>query len=1725
MSEYEMMQISRPHVANVAKCCFCVPLLCLFAAVTYGQGTSPILGFQAGQPYASGGIDSVSMNNGNVMVRLPLASLPPGRGGLSAGIALMYQSKTAESVSGVLTSTTQSGDPITYDVKTLGNFLSSAWQYQYKYSFNFISRRNGYSTETEPKCPYPEAAYDLKFQIAFPDGSTHVFRPVGFTDYLNDGFFNVTPDGYGWNCAVPVGHPAQYTLITSQKMVYYSIDGTYMRLEVEHDNDQNFDNNPWTLFFPDGGRVTGGNAPQRIYDRNNNFVEIQDITYNTHPAKRIVDQFNRELILEFDSATNQDFIRQRGFNNEEIVWTVKWKDVSFNKNYLMSDDINFPFPPQPVNISGRMVDQIILPSQAGTLAYTFRYNAASENPPPDANGWGELGTITLPSGAKIDYHYQLDGQDNIFAETVVNNSPTHKDLTYLQEYDGTSTSVTETWQYSFSGVIGGSGSIIAPDGGISTESFDGLSTNLRARDGWNIGISLQSDYPDGSKVERYWRPNTPSGSRDINPFVKTSFTSIKNAAGQYALTAIKDYNYDKNGNVTRVAEYDWVPYSSIARDANGRPTGAIPVTAQLKRITTNTHFNQTLDASNTSFDANAYIATTSPRLRNALASTEVSNASQPLSRTEMTYDNVFTTGNLTEQKNWDSQKGAYSNPLIPSNSISITNEFNPNVSGQLTRTTNARGFATEYTYGLVSGFSDLYPTETRVAAGTAVQRKETRDYDFQTGLVTQVTDVDNNVVTSTAYDVFGRPTLVKAAVDKPEETRTVTEYSDVNRRVIVRADLISAGDGKLVSVQHYDQLGRVRLMRRLEDAAQSATDETLGVKVQTRYRYSGSNSFQLASNPYRASTSGGASGESTMGWTRTKLDNGERNVETQTFAGSGLPAPWGTNTSSMGTVTAVYDANFITTTDQAGRAKKSGRDALDRVTAVYENPGASEVLSSYDYDALGNLVTVVQDAQTRSFAYSSLSRLTSATNPEVCHQQSSVCTPTAVTYDYYEDGSLKNKTDARGIITHFDYDALNRVTSKTYQNDPAGTPSVSYYYDSQDLPTTAGVPTLDRGSSSGRLVAVLYGGAQSITGSYRGYDALGRVKRSIQVTNDGVANQTYNFANYDYDRAGNLKSQTYPSGRVVVTEYDNAGRIAGVKNDATGFYYAGASPTDPNRFQYSAHGEVKDMRLGNTLWEHTNFNSRLQTAEIGLGTTQGGNDRLQLSYDYGTTNNNGNLNSQTITVPTIGQATGFTTTQSYTYDVFNRLETANENGGTSWKQKFTYDRFGNRRIDTNSANTSSDLIGPNPVLSEANNRIVAQAGEQYQYDDTGSLTRGRDGQTYVFDAENKMTSFNGGPSQGGASYTYDGEGKRVKKVFGTTTTVFVYDIAGQLIAEYTNAQAENNGTRYLTADQLDSPRVITDSNGAVKARHDYHPFGEEIGLRGGRTSQNGYVNDKVTQKFTRKERDSETGLDYFGERYYASAQGRFTSVDPLMASARTPDPQSFNRFVFVLNNPLRYVDPDGMDAWDQLTKKEKKIITPKITLAKGQTVRQAFNQMATVRDAKGKIDQQATADKVTTIKNFIDSAGGHTNSAVWQQIKTVNSIDMGRNPTDPSKPEGRVTVTVADKEQFKKVLGDNGYAVNRDYEIFAKHDNDSLRQITQTSFDPGLHFVNDDSSNLNKFFVHWDRRSVAFRQGSSKYWTRLGEQKDAADTHENPYTPSELRQELKKNGTVPRGEP
>ncbi len=320
---------------------------------------------------------------------------------------------------------------------------------------------------------------------------------------------------------------------------------------------------------------------------------------------------------------------------------------------------------------------------------------------------------------------------------------------------------------------------------------------------------------------------------------------------------------------------------------------------------------------------------------------------------------------------------------------------------------------------------------------------------------------------------------------------------------------------------------------------------------------------------------------------------------------------------------------------------------------------------------------------------------------------------------------------------------------------------------------------------------------------------------------------------------------------------------------------------------------MTSLALGNLLTESTAYNNRLQPTSITVGPL------VSLGYAYGTSNNNGNVQSQTITAP------GLSLTQSYGYDWLNRLTGMNETSG--WSETFSYDPYGNR---TGGSSSSAYMPLQIPTINAQTNKISAA---NHSYDAVGNLTQGlgADGlvKTYTYDADNRLMTFNGSA----ATYSYDGDGRRVKKVVGSATTVFVYDARGQMVAEYSNqAPPTSGGTSYVTADHLGSTRLVTDSTGTVIARHDYAPFGEEItSVIGGRGGVTGYgVDEGLRQKFTGKERDSESGLDYYLAKYYGSNMGRFMSPDD-GTEHDSANPQSLNRYTYVHNNPLRFIDPYG----------------------------------------------------------------------------------------------------------------------------------------------------------------------------------------------------------------------
>jgi RHS repeat-associated protein len=298
-----------------------------------------------------------------------------------------------------------------------------------------------------------------------------------------------------------------------------------------------------------------------------------------------------------------------------------------------------------------------------------------------------------------------------------------------------------------------------------------------------------------------------------------------------------------------------------------------------------------------------------------------------------------------------------------------------------------------------------------------------------------------------------------------------------------------------------------------------------------------------------------------------------------------------------------------------------------------------------------------------------------------------------------------------------------------------------------------------------------------------------------------------------------------------------------------------------------------------------------------------------------------------------------TRNQTFTYDALNRLASA-RNAGTDcsvtvlgglktfWGNNYTYDAWGNL-IGKSLLQTPAPpaCAGENlSVTADGHNRIHATGGADYQYDAAGNMTFNATPptQTYTYDQENRLTG------AAGYTYTYDGDGNRVIKSNGSTGTLYWYmtpgivgesDLSGNMSDEYVFfngervARKSTNGVFYYFSDHLKTASVVTDSLGNIKSESDFYPWGGELQF---------VNNDSNHYKFTGKERDSETQLDYFGARYYSNGLGRWISADWSATPVPVPyadltNPQTLNLYRYP-SNPETYADPDGHCDWCQKLK-------------------------------------------------------------------------------------------------------------------------------------------------------------------------------------------------------------
>jgi RHS repeat-associated protein len=262
----------------------------------------------------------------------------------------------------------------------------------------------------------------------------------------------------------------------------------------------------------------------------------------------------------------------------------------------------------------------------------------------------------------------------------------------------------------------------------------------------------------------------------------------------------------------------------------------------------------------------------------------------------------------------------------------------------------------------------------------------------------------------------------------------------------------------------------------------------------------------------------------------------------------------------------------------------------------------------------------------------------------------------------------------------------------------------------------------------------------------------------------------------------------------------------------------------------------------------------------------------------------------------------FTGSRIFSYDALNRLETAYGYFGTNQAIKdctYSYSSIGNITNKCGVEFTYGDPLHPSAVTA-------ISTGKTYTYDANGNMLTGG-GRTFAWDVDNRVTSVTMG---GTTSMEYDYTGMRVKKNGGGTT---LYPFAGVEIDPNNNVMTKfirignenfasnKGGVQYFYHnDHLGGVNVITDGNGARCQLNEYDPWGSV-------SKQDG--NCDSTHKFTGKELDPETGLYYYGGRYYDPEISRFISPDPFVQDPT--EPQNLNRYSYVDNNPVGYIDPSG----------------------------------------------------------------------------------------------------------------------------------------------------------------------------------------------------------------------
>lgn len=528
----------------------------------------------------------------------------------------------------------------------------------------------------------------------------------------------------------------------------------------------------------------------------------------------------------------------------------------------------------------------------------------------------------------------------------------------------------------------------------------------------------------------------------------------------------------------------------------------------------------------------------------------------------------------------------------------------------------------------------------------------------------------------------------------------------------------------------------------------------------------------------------------------------------------------------------------------------------------------------------------------RSFQNDWLGRITAVQEPESGQ--------TTYSYAYNNTGLVvtrsrptANQTNVSVLTTTTtQYDSIGRPISIIYSD---GTPSRQFSYDA-----SANWYNFNQTNIKGRLTrdwSTTASGAG--LGSTYGYDAMGRLIQKHQCLPSGCGKNTYDkILVYSFDQNGNMTSSSDGAGVTTSYTYNPANQISSVLsslNDA-------AHPSQlVSAMNYGANGPIS-YQFGNGLSQYTAYdaNGRLTAGWVCGGVPSAGCPNQRYGYVVAWSGARQLSSDDNI----VGQ------NNSFGYDEFNRLTSSSLNGGAQ-TFSYSYDRYGNRWSQ------SAPQGGPAPsyTFNAANNHA-----SNFTYDAAGNVI-GDGFHTYTYDAESNIIKVDNGTT---AVYSYDSLNRRVRFDQGGTAQEFVFNLQGQRASIWDgNSHAQIQGQFYMGSqhlafytaasgsthfehqDWLGTERVRTSYNGNIEGVFTSLPFGDAFSTTSG--------TDADANHYTSLDHDASSSTEHAMFRQYSSTQGRWLSPDPYMGSYDATDPQSFNRYAYVLNNPLNYVDPWGLD--------------------------------------------------------------------------------------------------------------------------------------------------------------------------------------------------------------------